>query len=151
MSTPERRKHPRVRIYYPISYVCMDEKGRIVQQNMGVVLNISQRGILIETADSVFSTYISLISVDLNKKIVEIKGKVAYCKKNKSGKYRIGIRFEGTHAQNIRFVKALTRSYHYNKDEYRYRSGSESKTAVISIEESDNNSVAFSKMVGQGY
>ncbi len=131
MSTPERRKHSRVKINYPISYVCMDKKGRIVQQNMGVALNISQSGILIETVDSVFSKYITLISVDLNKDIIEIKGKVAYCKKNKTEKYRVGISFEGTHAQNIRFVKTLIRSYYYNKDEYRNSSASERETAVM--------------------
>ena len=131
MTTPERRKHPRIKVYYPISYVCTDKKGNIVQQNMGVVLNISQSGILIETADSVFSKYVTLISVDLKENIIEIKGKVAYCKKNKAKKYRVGISFEGTHAQNIRFVKTLIRSYYYNKDEYRYSSSSERKTAVM--------------------
>jgi hypothetical protein len=39
MSTPERRKYPRVKVYYPISYVCTDKKGCIVQENMGVALN----------------------------------------------------------------------------------------------------------------
>jgi hypothetical protein len=39
MSKPERRKYPRVRVYYPISYVCTDENGCIVQQNMGVALD----------------------------------------------------------------------------------------------------------------
>jgi hypothetical protein len=131
MSTPERTKYPRVKIYYPISYVCTDKNGRIAQQNMGVALNISQSGILIETADSVFSKYITLISVDLKENIIEIKGKVAYCKKNKSGKYRTGISFKGTHAQNIHFVKRLIRAYYYNRDEYRYHCVSERKTSVM--------------------
>ncbi len=131
MSTSERRKYPRVKIYYPISYVCMDKNDCVVQQNMGVALNISQSGILIETADSVFSKYFTLISVDLNKNIIEIKGKVAYCKKIKSGKYQTGISFKGTHAQNIHFIKGLIRAYHYNRDEYRYSSVSERKTAVM--------------------
>ena len=55
-----------------------------------------QSEILIETANSVLSKYISWISVDLNKYIIEIKGKVAYCKKNQTEKYRVGISFEGT-------------------------------------------------------
>ena len=131
MSTSERRKYPRVKVYHPISYVCTDKKGCAVQQNMGVALNISQSGILIETADSVFSKYISLIYVDLNKNIIEIKGKVYYCKKNKSEKYRIGISFEGTHEQSIHCAKGLIRAYHYKKNEYRYSSASESKTAVM--------------------
>ncbi len=133
MSTPERRKYPRVRVYYPISYVCMDKNGRIVQENIRVALNISQSGILIETADSVFSKYISLIYVDLNKNIIKIKGKVSYCKRNKSGKYRTGISFKGTHAQNIHFVKGLIRAYYYNRDKYHYSSAPESKTAVMWI------------------
>ena len=131
MNTSERRKYPRVKIYYPISYVCTDKKGSIVQQNMGVALNISQSGILIETADSVFSKYISLTSVDLNGNVIEVKGKIAYCKKNKSTKYRVGIRFEGTHAQNIHFVKALIRAYYYNKDEFLNSSDTRPKTAVM--------------------
>ncbi|MEJ2114170.1 MAG: PilZ domain-containing protein [Flavobacteriaceae bacterium] len=106
MTMPERRKHPRVKVYYPISYVCTDKKGSIVQQNMGVALNISQSGILIETADSVFSKYISLTTVDLNGSVIEIKGKIAYCKKNESTKY-------------------------YNKDEYRNSPDPEPKTAVM--------------------
>jgi c-di-GMP-binding flagellar brake protein YcgR len=63
MSSSERRKYPRVKVYYPISYVGMNENGRIVQESMGVALDISQGGILIETAVGVFSKYIKLISV----------------------------------------------------------------------------------------
>jgi hypothetical protein len=70
-------------------------------------------------------------SVDLNGNVIEIKGKVAYCKKNKSTKYRVGISFEGTHAQNILFVKTLTKAYYYSKDEYLNGSASELKTAVM--------------------
>ena len=131
MSAPERRRHPRVQIYYPISYACTDKEGCTVQQNMGVALNISQSGILIETADSVFSNFITLISVDLNEKIIEIKGKVAYCKKKESGKYQVGISSYGTHDQNIYFAKEVIKSYHYRKNEYRYHKGSERKTAVM--------------------
>jgi len=131
MSAPERRKHPRVKIYHPISYVCTNEKGNIVQQNMGVALNISQSGILLETAESVFCKHITLISVDLNKNIIEISGKVAYCKKNGSGKYRIGISFAGAQAQNVDFVKGISRAYYHNKNEYRGHDASRRKTAVI--------------------
>jgi len=131
MEKTERRKYPRVKVYYPISYVCMDEDGCVKQENMGVALNISQSGILMETADSIFSKYVKLISVDLKENMIEIRGKVAYCKKDKSGKYRTGIIFKGTHAQNIHFAKGLIKSYHYKKNEYRYSSSSERKTAVM--------------------
>jgi hypothetical protein len=50
-----------------------------MQENMDVALNISQSGILIKTADGVFSKCVTLITIDLNKNIMEIEGKVAYC------------------------------------------------------------------------
>ena len=131
MSSSERRKYPRVKVYYPISYVGMNENGRIMQESMGVALDISQGGILIETAVGVFSKYIKLISTDYNNNIIEIKGKVAYCKRTQSEKYRTGISFEGTSAQNIRFVKGLIRSYYYNKDEYRNSPAPQPKTVAM--------------------
>jgi hypothetical protein len=51
--------------------------------------------------------------------------------KDMLNKYKTGISFKGTHAQNIHFAKELIKSYHYKKDEYRYSSGSERKTAVM--------------------
>jgi hypothetical protein len=131
MSTPEKRKDPRVKVFYPISYVCRDGKGSIVHQSTGMALNISQSGILIETANSVFFKHITLICVGLNKHNIEINGKVAYCKKKESEKYRVGIRFEDTYEQNINFVKEITRAYFYSKDKYHYDSVSNGKTAAI--------------------
>ena len=125
MSSSERRKYPRVKVYYPISYVGMNENGRIVQESMGVALDISQGGILIETAVGVFSKYIKLISTDYNNNIIEIKGKVAYCKRTQSEKYRTGISYAGSHAQNINFAKKLIKFYHYKKSEYRYNAGAQ--------------------------
>ncbi len=59
----------------------------------------------------------ALISVDHKNNIIEIKGKVTYCKK-KSEKCKTGISFEGTHAQYINFTQKLIKSYHYKKSEY---------------------------------
>ena len=130
MPAAKRRTHTRVKIYYPIFYVCTDEKDHVVQDNMGVALNISQSGILIETTDGVFSKFITLRTIDLNKNIMEIKGKVAYCGKDKSGKYLSGIRFAENHAKNIYFVKRLIRAYFYNKDENRNRPAQSSRSLL---------------------
>jgi hypothetical protein len=45
--------------------------------------------------------------------------------------YRVGISFEGTNAQNIRFVKGLIRSYYYKKDEYRHSPSTKPKIASM--------------------
>ena len=109
----------------------MDKNDCIVQQGVGVALNISQTGILIETSNSLFSKYVTLMLADLKNHTIKISGEVAYCKKIKSEKYRVGLNLKGTHAQNIHFVQGLIRAYHHKKYEYQYRSASKRKTAIM--------------------
>ena len=59
--------------------------------------------------------------MDFNENIIELKGKIAFCKKVQSGKYRTGIRFQGSQEQNVAFAKQLIKAYHYCKKKYRYR------------------------------
>jgi len=82
---------------------------------MGVVLDISQNGLLIETLQEVESTNLSLMASTQKSSLIEIEGKVAYCRKAESGKFNTGIMLQGTHEENVRFVKELIRAYHYQK------------------------------------
>jgi hypothetical protein len=49
-------------------------------------------------------------------KVMELKGKVAYCKKTDSGKYRTGVSFQGTKKKNIQFASTIVRTYHSQKN-----------------------------------
>jgi hypothetical protein len=82
---------------------------------MGVVLDISQNGLLIESLQEVESTNLSLMASTQKNSLIEIEGKVACCRMTESGKFRTGIMLQGTHEENVRFVKELIRSYHYQK------------------------------------
>ena len=119
MTTEERRKYPRVPICDPISYISIDSDGTHLGQNMGTVLNASQNGIKIETYDAPDSKLGLISFVDLDKKMVEIKGKIVYCKQTSSGKYESGISLQGSSAEKLQFIKKLVRSYHYNKNDTR--------------------------------
>jgi hypothetical protein len=112
----DRRKNPRVSVYNPISYVCKDAIGNILEQNIGVVRDVSQSGIQIETFQMIQSKYIFLIFVDTENKQVEAQGETVYCKKIESGKYRIGIRLQGLTEAKLQFLRALIKSYHYQKE-----------------------------------
>ncbi len=68
-----------------------------------------------ETFQAISSEKIELMLFDLNKNQIEIRGEVVYCAKNDAGLYDIGIHLTGTTAENLRFVKALVKSYHYQK------------------------------------
>ena len=119
MGEKERRKYSRVQIYDPISYLIKDSKGKVLGYNIAVVRNVSQTGIQIETFQPISSDNISLMFFDLGNKEIEIKGEVVYCTKNDSGQYNIGIHLVGTAADNLQFIKALVKSYHYKKEESR--------------------------------
>ena len=116
MGTKERRKYPRVQIFDPISYLSLDAEGEMIHQNVAVVRNVSQSGIQIEVFMEIKSKKLSLMFFDLNRNQIEVQGQVVYCKKNESGQFSIGIHFLGADAENLRFVKALVKSYHYQKE-----------------------------------
>lgn len=119
MTTSERRKYPRVPICDPIFYISVDSEGNYLDQNLGAVLDASQNGLKIETFDVIDSEFALFSFVDLEKKLVEIKGRVVYCKQKQSGKFESGISLQGTPAENIQFIKKLVRSYHYTKNDPR--------------------------------
>ena len=115
MDNKERRKYPRVRIFDPISYLSLDA-GSERLQNVAVVRDVSQTGIQMEAFVEVKSKTLSLMFFDMHKNQIEVKGKVIYCRKNQSSQYSIGIQLTRNEEENLRFVRALVKSYHYQKD-----------------------------------
>jgi hypothetical protein len=116
MGNEDRRKYPRVQIFDPISYLTLDSAGKTINQNVAVVRNVSQTGIQMEAFLEVKSKRLSLMFFDMYKNQIEVKGKVIYCRRNESGQFSIGIHLTGNEAENLRFVKALVKSYHYQKE-----------------------------------
>ena len=83
---------------------------------MARTLNISQSGILIETAHIMATGRISLMSAGAQDKLVKIIGQVVYSRENGIGMYETGISFEGTDAENIDFAKKLVKVFHHRKN-----------------------------------
>jgi hypothetical protein len=83
---------------------------------MARALNISQSGILIETAYMITIERISLMSVGARDELVKIKGQVVYSRENGIGMYETGISFEGTEEENVTFAKKLVKVFHHRKN-----------------------------------
>ena len=115
MNVIEKRKYPRVKINNLVSYVCLDDNGRPVKHLMGTALDISQGGLLLETTQQIEQGNGLLITADEQDRLVEINGKAAYCRETGFGKFQVGIRFQGTHDENIKFVKCMVRAKHYRR------------------------------------
>ena len=116
MVKEERRRYSRVQIYDPISYLSVDVDGEVLEQNVAVVRNVSQTGVQIESFLPIRSEYISLMFFDMDQKPIEVKGEVIYSERNDSDQYNIGISFIGKNKETLQFVKALVKSYHYQKE-----------------------------------
>ena len=111
----EKRQHPRVKTRNLISYVGMGSDGKISEQSMGKALNISQSGIFLETPKRVLSESISMMSVDTNNNLIEIKGQVIYSAERSNGRFGAGVRFKGSHAENIQFAMKLIKAFNTKK------------------------------------
>jgi len=107
----ERRNYPRVKTCNLISYMAIKENGEVMDLGMGRALDISQNGIFLETPRLLFSEYISLMSVDLDNNLIEIKGQVIYSGINRSGMVGNGIRLIGEHHENIQFATRLIKVF----------------------------------------
>ncbi len=117
MEDKDRRKFPRVDVFSSISYVCIDDKGNLIDQDTGVALNISQSGLLLETGNQLNTSLIALMFVDLENNLAEVEGEIVYSRPFDSGVYQNGIQFRASHPENIEFAQKLIRAYHYRKSE----------------------------------
>jgi len=115
MNVAEKRKYTRVKIHNLISYVCLGEDGNPIKQLMGTALDISQGSLLLETTQQIDPGDVILITADEQDRIVEINGKAAYCRETGFGKFNVGVSFQGTHDENIQFVKCIIRANYYRR------------------------------------
>ena len=89
----EHRKHGRVDSLNLLDYICIDQDNqRLAQRGMGRTLNVSSGGITLETHNEIKSPFVEL-TIGLEDDIIELKGRVVYCKKNENDKFATGIEF----------------------------------------------------------
>ena len=94
------------------SYICLDEDGHPVAEGMGTTVDISQGGIMIETSRPVETETILLVSVDREKRMLEIKGKVVYTRSISASKHLAGIEFKGSREEVMKMVKNFIIEFH---------------------------------------
>lgn len=114
----EQRAYPRVPTCNLISYTTVNRGDSQSDCRMGRALDVSQSGLYLETARRVSAGAVSLMASDMKENLIEIQGRVAYSREDGQGMFRTGIRFEGTHNENVGFAKKLIRVYHNRKTGY---------------------------------
>ncbi len=107
----ERRKYQRVETQNLISYFSFDETGKLISHGLGIAMDISKGGILLETTNYIKSGLIVLAATDRERNLIEVKGKLAYSKKTSTGMYFSGIEFIGVNERVTKFIAKLIKEY----------------------------------------
>ena len=107
----ERRKYQRVETQNLISYFSFDETGKLISHGLGIAMDISKGGILLETTNYIKSGLIVLAAIDRERNLIEVKGKLAYSKKTSTGMYFSGIEFIGVNERVTKFIAKLIKEY----------------------------------------
>lgn len=116
MPNSEKRQQPRIEVRLPVNYICTDGEGTELSAGMGRTKNISKGGIYLETPTQIDSEFIILMTIDINDKLVQVRGKVAHCQVSEGGLYETGIKFVGTPEDILNSVKMLVKTYHAHKN-----------------------------------
>ena len=115
MDNVNRRKHVRVETNNLIAHETIGRDGKVVSRSLGKALNVSRSGILLETSYPIVAEGISLMAVDLDDNLIEMKGRSIYCRETYTGMYQTGISFIGTEEDLVNMYINNAEDWDYSK------------------------------------
>ena len=107
------RKYSRVKTQNLISYFSFDKAGNLTSQGMGIAMDISMGGILMETPCPIKPGMLVLSATDKEKNLMELRGKLAHSTASSTGTYLSGIEFVGVDGRVKDFITRLILEYNY--------------------------------------
>ena len=111
----KKRKYPRTSVYVLASFDCYNEDGELVAQKLGIILDVSMGGVLIESDDIIEASYVEIVFVNHENKVLTTVGSVIHSRKAENGKVKTGLCFHGSDTENIKIVTNLIRTNYYGK------------------------------------
>jgi c-di-GMP-binding flagellar brake protein YcgR len=111
----DKRKYPRVNTRVLASLDCYDEDGELFDQKLGVILDISLGGMLIETDDIIKANYVEIVFINHEHNLMSIVGSIVHSRKSKNGKAKTGLCFHGADTENVKIATNLIRAHYYGK------------------------------------
>jgi hypothetical protein len=85
----------------------------LVSNGLGVALDVSQKGISLETPYSIETGLIVLATTDRENHLFKVKAKLLHSTKASNGLYHSGIKFIDIDWKVIAFIKKLVKEYNY--------------------------------------
>ena len=104
----ERRKYPRTNIHCRVFFECSDTRDQKVSQDMAMALDISEKGMLLETSAPIHASTIKVMVPVKEKDAVEVMGNIIYSIPMPDNRYRTGIIFHEPGDDVSRLVATLS-------------------------------------------
>jgi len=113
MISSEQRKSERAGTLNLLTYSCFNEQNGVsAQQGLGRTLNVSEGGVLLETYVPLSSKDTISLTIALKEKMVDIKGKILWCKKKVEGMFVSGIEFYEMELGALAILKQYLESFY---------------------------------------
>ncbi len=114
-----RRKYPRVHIHVPVIYTLFEDQSKTGPEAIGIALDVSLGGLLLESLDFVATEYVGVSFIDIENKVVQIGCKMVYSRKadlgTDQGLVHTGLSFQGTELEQADFAAKIIRAYFYGR------------------------------------
>ena len=116
MSTREQREAERKESLNLLDYVLVDDNGAPITRGMARTLNVSMKGILLETHIPLKKGQILLIAIGLEDNIVEIKGLVTHADTSGQDKFCSGVEFKKIDQENSGVLQQYLDAFNSEKN-----------------------------------
>lgn len=114
-----RRRYPRVRIHVPVTYALLEDPAKTGPEAIGIALDVSLGGLLLESFDFVGTEYVGISFIDVENRVVQIGCKMVYSRKtdlgSDQGLVHTGLSFQGTEPERADFAAKIIRAYFYRR------------------------------------
>ena len=103
----ERRQHSRTAIQCHVSFESADAHETIMKQDIGQVINVSEKGLLLESGGPIYAATIRVIVPVADQESIQISGDVVYSIPRPPDHYHTGIVFHKNGQNSDKMVKYL--------------------------------------------
>jgi len=104
----ERRKYSRTKIHSRVFFEYCDAHGKEVSQNFGTALDISEKGMLLESSSPIHASTVKVTVPIKEKDTVQVTGKIIYSIPVSEEHYHTGIVFEDSRDAMAELVETLS-------------------------------------------
>jgi len=107
------RKYSRVKTRNLICYFSFDESENMTSQGLGIAMDISKGGILLETPCPIKPGLLVLSATDQDNNLMELRGKLVHSTQTPSGTYLCGVEFVAVDGRVRDFITRLIKEYSF--------------------------------------